>query len=222
MFSSSPWETVRPSMWYPMSSLESSMMDFDHMAEEMLQSRYPLRQHHRMLAHPSGASFSSTMCDDDFFKDLPIKSAAESMTAEKKMEKEDVTSASNSSSSSPQDADATDDVHEKLKENEPAGKRAYSNYSYNSSSVVDDKGQRVESTRRRYEDSNGRLKAVLERKVGDKTLRTVWNKSDKDDKGTHEKICSNFRTEDDFEKLWKSTPFGQAAGKQAIEAQKKE
>ena len=98
--------------------------------------------------------------------------------------------------------------------------RAYSNYSYSSSSILDDKGKRVESVRRRYEDSNGRLKAVHERRVGDKTYRQVWNRKNKEDTGTHETICSG--QEDEFEKMWNDTALGKAAKKKELEEKKPE
>ena len=84
--------------------------------------------------------------------------------------------------------------------------------------MLDDQGERVVTTRRRYEDSKGRLKALHDRRIGDKTFRTVWNKKNKDDEGTVEKICSG--EEEAFESLWKGTPFGKAADKKAIEQEK--
>lgn len=100
----------------------------------------------------------------------------------------------------------------KQPEQEQEGTRAFSSYSYNNSSVVDDKGNRVLSTRRRYEDSTGRLKAVHERHLGDRHLKTIWNRKDKDSQGEHHTICSS-GTAEDFEKLWAETPFGQAQEK---------
>ncbi|TYZ56691.1 hypothetical protein PybrP1_005183, partial [[Pythium] brassicae (nom. inval.)] len=84
------------------------------------------------------------------------------------------------------------------------GTRAFSSYSFSNSSVVDDKGRRIESTRRRYEDSTGRLKAVHERAVGDKCLKTIWNRKKRDDEGEHRTLCSK-GTPEEFEKLWSST-----------------
>jgi hypothetical protein len=100
------------------------------------------------------------------------------------------------------------------------GERAFSTYSFSNSSVVDDQGKRVTSTRRRYEDSTGRLKAVHERQMGSRTLRTVWNRMHKNDKGQHEMICSQGSPEE-FEKMWKNTPFGKAQDKK-LKAQEEE
>lgn len=92
------------------------------------------------------------------------------------------------------------------------GTRAFSSYSFSNSSVVDDKGRRIVSTRRRYEDSNGRLKAVHEREVDGKRLKTIWSRASRDDEGDHKTLC-NKGTPDEFEKLWSQTPFGQAQDK---------
>jgi hypothetical protein len=100
-------------------------------------------------------------------------------------------------------------------------RRAFSNYSYSNSSVVDDKGQRVASTRRRYEDSNGRLKAIHRREMDGTTLTTTWMKEDANDPGKHESICSK-GTPEDFEAKWKGTPFAIAQEKNeaaALEAE---
>ncbi|CEG45601.1 uncharacterized protein PHALS_01887, partial [Plasmopara halstedii] len=62
------------------------------------------------------------------------------------------------------------------------------------------------STRRRYEDSTGRLKAVHERQVEGKKLRSTWSRMGPDDEGKHEATCSG-GTQDEFEALWQETPF---------------
>ncbi|DAZ95318.1 TPA: hypothetical protein N0F65_002425 [Lagenidium giganteum] len=87
--------------------------------------------------------------------------------------------------------------------------RAFSSYSYSNSSVVDDKGRRVTSTRRRYEDSTGRLKAVHEREMDGKKLKTVWSRKNEKDSGEHHTMCSQC-TADEFERCWAETPFGKA------------
>lgn len=171
----SPWEFVRPRYWCPMSSLEQSMMDLEHMDDRMLRSRFPFRD--EMQVAPS------TTEDDDFFSDLPV-------TARDTAQRLDTQHA-------PADADC---------------QRAFSSYSFSNSSVVDDKGRRVVSTRRRYEDSTGRLKAVHERQIDCDTLRSVWSRQTKDDAGTHESTCSS-GTPDDFERAWQATPFGEAQKK---------
>ncbi|KAF0759843.1 hypothetical protein AaE_003644, partial [Aphanomyces astaci] len=60
----STWDLVRPSYWYPMASLEQSLMELDAMADEMRMA-FPLRSY-RLLSAPSLTE------DDDFFRDLPV------------------------------------------------------------------------------------------------------------------------------------------------------
>ncbi|KAI9992607.1 hypothetical protein PInf_018052 [Phytophthora infestans] len=99
--------------------------------------------------------------------------------------------------------------------------RAFSSYTFSNSSIVDDKGRRVTSSRRRYEDSTGRLKAVHERQIEGKKLRTTWNRMDADDEGQHEAICSS-GTPDEFETLWQQTPFGEAQKKTIKDQQRQQ
>ncbi|POM73313.1 Hypothetical protein PHPALM_9850 [Phytophthora palmivora] len=99
---------------------------------------------------------------------------------------------------------------------ETENQRAFSSYSYSSSSVVDEDGRKVMSTRRRYEDSTGRLKAEHEREVLGKRLKTVWNRKNGEDEGEHHTICSQ-GTPDEFEKLWSKTAFGKAQEKKKEE-----
>ncbi|GLE03239.1 hypothetical protein PINS_up012118 [Pythium insidiosum] len=169
----SPWDLVRPTRWHPMSVLEQSMMDMETMANQMLESRFPMTE--SMLAVPS------TSEDDDFFKDLPV--------AERGAQPKD-----------------------KQPEAERDDKRAFSAYSFSNSSVVDDQGRRIVSTRRRYEDSTGRLKAVHDREVDGRRLKSIWNRKSKDEEGEHRTVCSD-GTADEFEKLWSQTPFALAQEK---------
>lgn len=175
------WDLVRPTLWHPMSMLEQSMMDLDTMANQMLGSRFPLRE--SMLAPPSLRG------DDEFFRDLPV-------------------------------TERDQEPAEKQPEAQREGTRAFSSYSFSNSSVVDDKGQRVVSTRRRYEDSTGRLKAVHERELGGRCLKTVWSRKSKDDEGEHHTICSD-GSPDEFETMWKKTPFGLAQEKKQQEITEK-
>ncbi|CAH0522400.1 unnamed protein product [Peronospora belbahrii] len=99
---------------------------------------------------------------------------------------------------------------------EAENKRAFSSYSFSSSSVVDEEGRKVMSTRRRYEDSTGRLKAEHEREVMGKRLKTVWNRKHGNDEGEHHTMCSQ-STPEEFEKLWSTTPFGKAQEKKKKE-----
>ncbi|CAI5735755.1 unnamed protein product [Peronospora destructor] len=95
--------------------------------------------------------------------------------------------------------------------------RNFSSYSFSSSSVLDDTGRRVTTTRRRYEDSNGQLKAVHEREIDGKKLRTTWRRQNKTDEGQHESICST-GDPDEFEELWQQTPFAKKTSVKKSEA----
>ncbi|KAJ8577441.1 hypothetical protein ON010_g1768 [Phytophthora cinnamomi] len=99
---------------------------------------------------------------------------------------------------------------------EEENQRAFSSYSFCSSSVVDEEGRKIMSTRRRYEDSTGRLKAEHEREVLGKRLKTIWNRKHAKDEGEHHTICSQ-GTPDEFEKLWSQTAFGKAQEKKGKE-----
>ncbi|OQS01113.1 hypothetical protein ACHHYP_01795 [Achlya hypogyna] len=87
----------------------------------------------------------------------------------------------------------------------------FANYSYSSAVVLDKKGTRVASVRRRYENSSGRLKATHAREIGDKRVLTKWDRANYEDKGSYETVCDGGSL-DEFEKLWKETEFGAAAG----------
>ena len=173
------WDRVRPNFWYPMASFEQSMMDFDRMADQMLATSF-----NRDFFHHQGRDED----DDEFFKDLPAKEQDKNKNKNKEQKQEH----------------KQDNKREDKQED-----RSFSSYSYSSSSVLDDKGRRITSRRRRYEDSNGRLKALHEREVDGKKLRTIWNRMQKDDEGKHDTICLSGSPEE-FEKLWQETPFAKA------------
>ncbi|EEY56838.1 uncharacterized protein PITG_10361 [Phytophthora infestans T30-4] len=196
----STWDLVRPRFWYPMSSLEQSMMDLEHMSNLMSRSRFPFDMGNEMLAAPSNVD------DDEFFRDLPTVKAkvTTSTKASNKKQKQQ----SDNSNSSNVDADSQ-------------YRRAFSSYTFSNSSIVDDKGQHVTSSRRRYEDSTGRLKAVHERQIEGKKLRTTWNRMRPDDEGQHEAICSS-GTPDEFETMWQQTPFGEAQKKTIKDQQRQQ
>ncbi|EGZ16622.1 hypothetical protein PHYSODRAFT_354502 [Phytophthora sojae] len=126
--------------------------------------------------------------DEEFFKDLPTTDQQQ----QQKKKKEEKAAA------------------------EEENQRAFSSYSFSSSSVVDEEGRKVMSTRRRYEDSTGRLKAEHEREVLGKRLKTIWNRKNAQDDGEHHTICSQ-GTPDEFEKLWSQTAFGKAHEKKSKE-----
>jgi hypothetical protein len=94
-----------------------------------------------------------------------------------------------------------------------ASDRSYSSYSFSSSTVVDEEGHRVSTTRRRYEDSTGRLKALHEREIDGKKLKNVWQRKNASEKGEHHSMCIGANA-DEFESQWKHTPFGQAEEEQ--------
>lgn len=85
--------------------------------------------------------------------------------------------------------------------------KRFSNYSYSSSSILDHQGRHVKSARRRFEDSNGRLKATHEREIDGKKLRSTWER--RKGEGKHNLICSEGSPEE-FENAWARTPFGEA------------
>ncbi|KAG6614800.1 uncharacterized protein IUM83_03984 [Phytophthora cinnamomi] len=249
MFSS--WDLVRPHFWYPMSSLEQSMMELEHMADLTTHSRFPFDVDSEMLVAPINADD-----DDEFFRDLPVlareqRPATQHRMAAAQPQTEERESTVQTNLPAQVLAAARDNDPNKAKANvqsrvsantktttgiaAPSAngqqtqqgteadannqyRRAFSSYSFSNSSVVDDKGRLVTSTRRRYEDSAGRLKAVHERQIEDNKLRTTWNRMGSDDKGQTEAVCST-GTPEEFEALWQQTPFGEAQKKTIKEQQ---
>lgn len=84
---------------------------------------------------------------------------------------------------------------------------SYYAYSYSTCTTLDDQLRRVNSTRRRYEDSAGCLKAVHLRKLGDQNLESTWMRKSTDEQGRHSTRVSSGDLES-FEDAWKKTPFG--------------
>ncbi|KAL4086608.1 hypothetical protein PRIC1_013672 [Phytophthora ramorum] len=70
-------------------------------------------------------------------------------------------------------------------------------------------GHRIGTARRRYEDSTARLKATHEREIDGKKVKMLWQRSNTQDEGGHETICSSGSPEE-FEKEWTDTPLGRA------------
>ncbi|OWZ01853.1 hypothetical protein PHMEG_00026689 [Phytophthora megakarya] len=199
MFSS--WDLVRPRFWYPMSSMEQSMMELEHMSDRMSRSRFPFDPSSGMLA------VSNTMDDDDFFQDSPMmthhdndpnKEATDTINPTSKDPKQDkaATRQTNTHQVKGHVAQTSTDANNQYR-------HGFSSYSFSNSSILNDKGQRVTSTRRRYEDSTGRLKAVHEREVDGKKLRSTWNRMGPDDEGQHACGCVLKRH------AGRSTPFGE-------------
>ncbi|EGZ27878.1 hypothetical protein PHYSODRAFT_554226 [Phytophthora sojae] len=209
MFSS--WDLVRPRFWYPMSSLEQSMMELEQMNDLMMRPRFPFGMQLDapvMTMEDDRSESDSDSDDDDFFVDLPVVArkcmpTAFQLQVNKKHSNKQLRKHSYK---------ITPTTERKITLNEPndaSERHTFSSYSFSNSSVVDDKGRRVTTTRRRYEDSTGRLKAVHEREIDGTTLRTTWSRQNKEDEGRHESICSSGSPEE-FEALWQQTPFGEA------------
>jgi len=210
----STWDLVRPRFWHPMASFEQSLMDLESLGDHMRYAYFPLHSSMRMLSAPRRFD------DDDFFSDLPVHVHYEVLQPQTQTQSE----------GQPAQVDKPDEPMEEQRETElqtpsiEVGPRAFSSYSFSSSSVINDKGQQVTSTRRRYEDSTGQLKAVHERQIHDRKLRDEWHRKDKQDEGTHRVTCTN-GTAEEFEKLWQQTAFGAQEEKQkqqAIEDKKDE
>ncbi|EEY56839.1 uncharacterized protein PITG_10362 [Phytophthora infestans T30-4] len=210
----STWDLVRPRFWYPMSSLEQSMMDLEHMSNLMSRSRFPFDMGNEMLAAPSNVD------DDEFFRDLPVLLREQRPTTQHRetVKAKVTTSTKASNKKQKQQSDSSDSSNVDA---DSQYRRAFSSYTFSNSSIVDDKGQRVTSSRRRYEDSTGRLKAVHERQIEGKKLRTTWNRMRPDDEGQHEAICSS-GTPDEFETMWQQTPFGEAQKKTIKDQQRQQ
>lgn len=77
---------------------------------------------------------------------------------------------------------------------------------------MDEQGRRVTTTRRCYEDTTDRLKAVHERDVDDKKMRTTWSRQSKEDEGQYESISSSGSPEE-LETVWQQTPYSEAQKK---------
>lgn len=86
---------------------------------------------------------------------------------------------------------------------------SYFTYSYSRCGTLDDNADLVHSTRRRYEDSAGHLKAVHSRRIGNRTLESTWKKRSEDDEGLHD-VKVSIGDVDTFKKAWENTPFGKA------------
>ncbi|KAG7395795.1 hypothetical protein PHYBOEH_003162 [Phytophthora boehmeriae] len=190
------WDRVLPSFWYPMVSLEQSLMDVEVMARRVYSPQFPPYA-------PLSPNFMPELHhdDDEFFKDLPIQRS------------ETTTAPATGSQAQVAEKEGTEAA---LEAKEPSAGRAgtaarpaYMSYSYSYSTVLDKEGHHVGTTRRRYEDSTGCLKALHGREVDGKTLKTVWKRSGTDDEGDCETICTTGSPEE-FERQWINTPFGRA------------
>jgi len=186
----STWDYVRPNYWHPMSSMEQTMMDLDLLDESMnfRQSTFP-------FTFGRVRRSQNSMDEDEFFEDFIME--------------DDESDDQNEETNTNQSLEA---MNEEEKLQHERDRNAYQSYSYTTSSALDKNGKRVVNTRRRYEDSNGRLKAIHDREVDGKKLKTIWHRKNKNDQGEHKSICSS-GTVDEFEQLWADTPFGKAKAK---------
>ncbi|TMW65077.1 hypothetical protein Poli38472_009244 [Pythium oligandrum] len=98
---------------------------------------------------------------------------------------------------------------------------AYYTYSYSCCATLDDEGRPVESTRRRFENSAGCLKAAHRRVMGGRSMESTWVKTSEQDQGKHDKRVSSGDTET-FEKGWAHTPFGVAEQQAVQKGEKKQ
>ncbi|TYZ59962.1 hypothetical protein PybrP1_002439 [[Pythium] brassicae (nom. inval.)] len=124
--------------------------------------------------------------DGDFFADLPLGTRALETQVP---------------------ADLTPPVDKKTKDG-----YAYFTYSYSRCATLSDDLELVSSTRRRYEDSGGRLKAVHKRRIGDRMVESTWKKQSADDtEGSHDaRVSAPGDSKQQFDKDWTNTPFGKA------------
>ena len=179
------------------------MMELEQMSDSMMRARYPYgmaRREMPVAPSPKHVMYSGKSTDDDdFFVDLPVVTHKYKPTVFQRSE-----------NTPEQDQQASS--AKTLTAGEDSTNHTFSSYSFSNSSVVDEKGRRVATTRRRYEDSTGRLKAVHEREIDGKKMRTTWRRQGNEDDGQHESICSSGSPEE-FEALWQQTPFGAAQKK---------
>ncbi|KAF4324057.1 hypothetical protein JM18_001958 [Phytophthora kernoviae] len=200
------WDRVQPSFWYPMASLEQSLMDVEVMAHRVVCPQFP------PYAPLSPSEMPELHHDDDeFFKDLPIQGPEKAL-------KQSVSATAAQAQNTRGEAQSVEKegTDAALAAKEPSvgkagttARPAYTSYSYSYSTVLDKEGHRIGTSRRRYEDSTGCLKALHEREIDGKKLKTVWKRSDTKDEGNCETICTTSSAEE-FEKEWLNTPFGRA------------
>ncbi|GAB9477921.1 hypothetical protein Gpo141_00015112, partial [Globisporangium polare] len=151
--------------------------------------------------------------DDEFFSDLPMRGRRSGGNATGSQAAAPPATGGEDTATKTQ-PQPQDQQRQSPQEETATNSHPFSTYSFSNSTIVDDKGRRVVSMRRRYEDSSGRLKALHERQIEGQTMRAVWDRQHKDDEGQHEQICSS-GTPEEFEAAWKQTPFGAAHAQHA-------
>ncbi|EEY56850.1 uncharacterized protein PITG_10374 [Phytophthora infestans T30-4] len=209
------------------------MMDLEHMSNLMSRSRFPFDMGSEMLAAPSNVD------DDEFFRDLPVllreqrPATQHREVATQPTEKETDNVAHDPTPTRDNDPNKQT-VKAKVTTSTKASNKKQKQQSDNSdSSNVDADSQYrrallvlhvqqlVHRGRQGPAHSTGRLKAVHERQIEGKKLRTTWNRMRPDDEGQHEAICSS-GTPDEFETMWQQTPFGEAQKKTIKDQQRQQ
>lgn len=211
----SVWDFVGPRFWFPMAPFEQSMMELDYLAERMLAPEIPpfatTLGRGAVVAPSQPRAIANDFAglppqEDEFFRDLPMSMYPRSQDPSQQNTQIDA------QADTRQPPEPSQVPERNGAEVSTTDTRGASSYSYSSTSMLDAQGRRVTSTRRRYEDSTGRLKVLHEREVGGKTLRKTWSRRHKHDKGVHECECSSGSAEE-FEKLWAASPFLTAQSK---------
>ncbi|GMF15120.1 unnamed protein product [Phytophthora lilii] len=202
------WDITRT--WSPFATFEQTMKEFDRISDRVMRrSSFPFKMGSKMLTVPG-----TVIDNDEFFRDLPIQVKPTHLPKEDSNHQPD----NNPKNASKQDTEGKNKAkHPDKSQQGPT----FSCYSISTSTSVDNKGQQVMNTHRRYEDSSGRLKAVHERQMEGKTLRKTWNRQNKSDEVRLDSVCSS-GTPDEFEAMWDKTPFGRLKKRDAIEQQKKD
>ena len=178
--SSASWGKIRPSNWFPKMQEEQSLMKWD----DLLSISTPPTTLLTVGLQPLSVILKES---EAFFGDLPMQSVLPKQSSKEKTEEEGQEAADS--------ALAAD-----------FALAAYVSYAFSQSSTIDGAGQQVQSTRRRYTDSQGNIKAQHDRVVGNNTIRSVWRKSPQDEKGEIKEQCT-LDSSDDFERVWKAGPF---------------
>ncbi|CAI5700398.1 unnamed protein product [Peronospora effusa] len=206
----SSWDLVRPRFWYPMSSLEQSVMELEHLSDSIMRPRSLFDMRRDILAVPKYVEDKDEPVDDDFFVDLPVVSHTSDIDTRTDMEVDDkgneqMDQADGSASEPVKTLEKVEGI-DKTMETHCNKNKQICHESCKVAPIAEHKdnmGRRVTTTRRRYEDSNGQLKAVHEREIDGKKLRTTWRRQNKADRGQHESICS-IGNPDEFERCgWK-------------------
>ncbi|KAL7678441.1 hypothetical protein Plhal304r1_c111g0176241 [Plasmopara halstedii] len=202
------WDRVQPSLWHPLTSLEQSLMEMEVMTRRVISPRspldVPLTQDMLLNLHHD---------DNEFITDLPLIKTNE-------VTKDTLKAAAPkySANSPPEEEESEAVLDRKDPLTDVEGSKSYPSYiSYTvtCSSIVDDSGHRVGTTRRRYEDSTGCFKATHEREIDGKKLKMVWQRSNVQDEGSHEALCTSGSLKQ-FETEWLKTPFGRAEDEKLV------